>query len=103
MGGPEGSSPASEASGSGCFTPPAEAVRRRRSADDPEWGARGEAAPRAKRADQAASLPRRKRSAEGGALTIQNGGPGGKQPRERSERIRLLHSPGGSGPPKAER
>src|SRR5919198_214764 len=74
MGGPEGSSPASEASGSGCFTPPAEAVRRRRSADDPEWGARGEAAPRAKRADQAASLPRRKRSAEGGALTIQNGG-----------------------------
>jgi hypothetical protein len=37
------------------------------------------------------------------ALAARARGVRGEQPRERSERIRLLHSLGGSGPPKAAR
>src|SRR5207237_9175601 len=42
-------------------------------------GGPGGSTPRAKRADQGAAFPRRKPFAEGEALTIENGGPGGSR------------------------
>src|SRR5205823_13525512 len=78
-GGPGGSSPPSEARRSGCCAPLAEAIRRRRVADDPKKGVQGAAALRAKRGDQAAALPWRKRSAEGGSPTIPRRGSRAQQ------------------------